>query len=107
MLSLLLIQPCLKQQVCKADDAVQRRAQLMAHGGQKVGFGLAGLVGVVPSSVEFCNLVLPLVQLRHEQPCEGAEDQGREGAKPESVPANILNRGEDIIDGSADPNSKG
>src|SRR5215204_5935782 len=114
MLSLLLIQPGLEQQVSKADNAVQRGAQLMAHGGQEVGFGVtgmvrrcAGLIGGFLGSSELHGLMLSSVQLRDEGRRKRNEEQACKCPKPQNAPPSVPNRGEDLFDGSADPNHKG
>ena len=50
--------PALERDGRHADDAVHRRADLVAHAGEKLGLGLAG------------NIVLPLVQLALDDPAQ-------------------------------------
>src|SRR3954470_9976884 len=106
MLSLLLIQPGLDQQVGKADDAVQRRPKLMAHGGQEVGFGLAGLIGCFLGSSELRGLMLPPVQLCDEERRKRNKEQACECSKPQNALPGLPNRGKNLFDGSADPNDQ-
>src|SRR5215204_3326706 len=107
MLSLLLIRLGLDQQVGKADDAVQRGTQLMAHGSQEVGFRFAGLIGCFLGSSELHGLMLSSVQLRDKGRRQSNKEQACKCPKPQNAPPSVPNRGEDLFDGSADPNHKG
>ena len=60
-LALLWVKPRVQQQAGHADDGVHRRADFVAHGGQKCALGLAGLACLFLRSRPFDDLTLRLL----------------------------------------------